>query len=78
VHDPVVLASARKHGVSDDDILHAFRNPLLAKQEDDGLTMIVGPKCDGGLIEVGVSVNDGYTVVVHAMDPARRRFLRRR
>jgi hypothetical protein len=24
--DPVVLDSARKHGIADDDMLHAYRN----------------------------------------------------
>jgi hypothetical protein len=78
VREPIILASARKHGVSDDDILHAFRNPLLARGQDDGLTMIVGPKRDGGLIEVGACRDDGNVLIVHAMDPARRKFLRRR
>jgi len=27
VVDPVILASARKHQISDDDMLHAYRNP---------------------------------------------------
>ncbi len=26
--DPVILASARRHGVTDDDMLHAYRNPV--------------------------------------------------
>jgi hypothetical protein len=28
VVDPVILASARKHQISDDDMLHAYRNPI--------------------------------------------------
>jgi hypothetical protein len=35
--DPVILKSARKHGVHDDDILHADRNPtrvFLARQAE--------------------------------------------
>jgi hypothetical protein len=25
--DPVILASARRHGIDDEDMLHAYRNP---------------------------------------------------
>ena len=40
--DPVILESARKHGVHDDDTLHAYRNPVRVFALDD-LTMLVGP-----------------------------------
>jgi hypothetical protein len=33
--DPVILASARKHGVADDDMLHAHRNPIRAFEFDE-------------------------------------------
>jgi len=26
--DPIIAESARKHGVSDEDILHAYANPI--------------------------------------------------
>jgi hypothetical protein len=26
--DPVILDSGRKHGIADDDMLHAYRNPI--------------------------------------------------
>ncbi len=31
--DPVIVASARKHGVSDTDMLHAYRNPVRAADQ---------------------------------------------
>ena len=40
--DPVILHSARKHGVHDDDMLHAYRNPIRIFELDD-LTMLIGP-----------------------------------
>lgn len=74
--EPVILASARKHGVRDDDILHALRFAMRIWKQDDGLTMIVCPKQDGLLIEVGAVIREDRTVtIVHALEPARRKFL---
>jgi hypothetical protein len=39
--DPVILASARKHGISDNDMLHAYRNPIRVFDLDD-LVMLIG------------------------------------
>jgi hypothetical protein len=39
-----IEASARKHGVADDDILHAVRNHWRAFETDDpAVTMYIGP-----------------------------------
>ena len=72
--DPVIVASARKHGIRDDDILHAFQHPIRALQLDD-LTMLIGPDMAARLLEIGVSTSDGIDFIVHAM-PARPKFLR--
>jgi hypothetical protein len=72
--DPVILASARKHGVLDDDIIHAYQHPIRVLQLDD-LTMLIGPDLSARLLEVGVSANDGIDFIVHAM-PARPKFIR--
>jgi hypothetical protein len=72
--EPVVLASARKHGVSDDDMLHAYRHPTRVLQLDD-LIMLIGPSQTGQLLEVGVSRADGIDFIIHAM-PARPKFTR--
>lgn len=71
--DPVILASARKHQISDDDMLHAYRNPIRVFNLD-GLTMLIGPDAAARMLEVGVSQAEGIEFVVHAM-PARNRFL---
>ena len=71
--DPVILASARKHGVRDDDILHAYRNPIRVFDLDD-LTMLIGPDQSARLLEIGVAHAEFIDFVVHAM-PARPRFL---
>ena len=65
---PVVVSSARKHGVVDEDILHAYRNATHAWELDDGLMMLVGPDRSARLLEVGfVRGGDGTHVIVHAM-----------
>lgn len=56
--DPVILDSARKHGVTDEDILHAYRNPISVFEPDD-LTMIIGAATNGALLEIGVATAEG-------------------
>ncbi len=75
MEDPVIAASARKHGLGDDTILHAFNNPVRAEDLDDGLVMLVGPDHTGNLIEVGVVSSEEGPVIVHAM-PARPKYQR--
>ena len=56
---PAVIArSARKHGISDEDMLHALRNPVRAEYVDEGFTMFTGPAQDGTLLEIGVVDGD--------------------
>ena len=68
--------SARRHGVTDEDMLHAYRNPIrvLAGR---GLTVYIGADWRGRLLEVGVVSDEVAAIdaIVHAM-PARRSFLR--
>ena len=71
--EPVILVSARKHGISDNDILHAYRNPIRFFHLDD-LIMLIGPDESARLIEVGVARSEGIEFIVHAMT-ARRKFL---
>ena len=40
---PDIAPSARRHGVSDDDMRHALRYPLRVADLDDSLTMFGGP-----------------------------------
>jgi hypothetical protein len=75
VTQPRIVDSARKHGVSDETILHAFNNPILVEDLDEGLTMFVGPGPAGNLYEIGVVNADEGPIVVHAMR-ARPKYLR--
>jgi hypothetical protein len=71
----IVAPSARRHGVDDETIRHAFNNPIRAYDLDDGFTMLVGSDPAGNLYEIGVVDSEDGPVVVHAME-ARPRFLR--
>ena len=73
--DPVVTDSARRHGISDDDILHAYRNPIRLHMLDD-MNMLVGADRIGRLLELGMTVDEDEWIaaIVHAM-PMRSRFL---
>ena len=71
--DPVILESARKHGIEDDDMFHAYRNPIRVFELDD-LTMLIGPATSAQLLEIGVAKAEGLEFIVHAM-PARPKFL---
>lgn len=67
--------SARKHGVPDDDMLHALRNHWRAFETDDpAVIMFIGPGLDGAPLEVGVVDDENGAAVLHAMT-ARSKFL---
>ena len=73
--EPFIAPSARRHGVDDETILHAFNNPIRVEDLDEELTMLVGPDAAGNLYEIGVVASTNGPVVVHAM-PARPKYLR--
>jgi hypothetical protein len=71
-----IEASARKHGVHDDDMLHAYRHHLIAfATNDESVTVFVGPSRTGEPLEVGVVVDDDDEAIIHAM-PSRPKFLK--
>ena len=69
--DPVIIASARKHRVHDDDIRHAYRQPVRVLELDDQVV----PANPPATLEIGVSRADGIDFIIHAM-PARPKFIR--
>jgi hypothetical protein len=44
--EPIILDSALKHGIADDDILHALRNHIRTFGLEEGVTMVIGPASD--------------------------------
>jgi hypothetical protein len=75
VDAPLIAASARKHGVHDDDMIHAFNHPMFVDDLDDGFVMFVGADTAGNLLEVGVIDSTDGPIIAHAM-PARPKYLR--
>jgi hypothetical protein len=42
--EPIITESARRHGWADEDILHAYRQPIRVwPNADDDMDMIIGP-----------------------------------
>jgi hypothetical protein len=70
----VIAKSARRHGISDEDMLHALRNPVRSEDLGDGFTMFTGPARDAAPLEVGVVDSESGPVIVHAME-ARPKYL---
>lgn len=72
---PIIAVSARRHGVSDEDMLHAYSHPMRIFELDEGLTMIIGANQAAIIYEIGIVDGVQAPVIVHAMK-ARERFLR--
>lgn len=60
--------------MGDDDLLHAYRNPIRVFEFDD-LSMLIGADTAGQLLEIGTATAEGIEFIVHAM-PACDKFLR--
>jgi len=68
--EPTILDSARRHGVAEEDVLHALRNTVASypNQGDWDLTIAIGPARNGvTMLEIGFDVDEtGRRIVVHA------------
>ncbi len=63
-----IYASARRHGIGDDDILHAVDYAVAVGEQSDGKILYLGPDRAGNLLEVvSVARDDESEVVIHAM-----------
>lgn len=73
-----IADSARKHGISDEDIHHALSVPMrLVEQAGDRL-LVIGPARNAQLLEIIVLEPNGQAAVIHAdiLRPKFYRFLR--
>lgn len=77
IEEPVVVESAHRHGVAEADMLHVLRFAISHVRQDDDMVMFIGPDRAGNLVEVGVVTWHGILAVVHAMSPAREKYLKR-
>ena len=73
--EPIIAESARRHGVSDEDMLHAYAHPIRVFELDEGFTMVIGANHAAIIFEVGIVDGESAPVIVHAMK-ARQRLLR--
>ena len=74
--EPFIAISARKHGITDADMIHAFDNPVLVDHIDEGFTMFIGGDRVGNPLEIDVIDGDDGPIIVHAM-AARPQYRRR-
>jgi hypothetical protein len=65
--EPFIASSARRHGIADADMIHAFCNPVLVDHIDEGLTMFIGGDRAANTLEVGVVDSSDGPIIVHAM-----------
>jgi hypothetical protein len=69
-----IIEDTRKHGVADDDMLHAARLAIEDWDLDDDAIMRVGPARSGQLLETAIaSIDAEEPVIFHAME-CRERF----
>lgn len=65
-----IHSSARRHGVADDDILHAIEHSMVVDDlgEDPDRWLVIGPDRAANLLEVIVLVTaEDDEVIIHAM-----------
>ncbi len=70
MREPLIVESARRHNVRDEDQLHAWRHFGYAEEIDGDMLMLVGPDRAGNLLEIGtVEARDPDfdEAIVHAM-----------
>jgi hypothetical protein len=65
--------SARKHGISDEAIAHAFMHTIVwVEVGDDPIrVLLAGPDSAGNILELVVMIGEEVELVIHAM-PLRR------
>jgi hypothetical protein len=68
---PVILGSARKHGKTNEDILHAWNNALgfynIEADHEPPKSLVIRPDRAGNLLEVIYLELEEADVVIHAM-----------
>ncbi len=73
-----IHASARRHGVEDEDIIHAVNHALAFEDvgEDPDRWLLIGPDRAGNLLEVIVmTTREETAIAIHAM-PMRPKYER--
>jgi hypothetical protein len=75
-----IHSAARRHGIADDDMLHAIEHALAVEDlgEDPDRWLVIGPDRAANPLELVVLItSEGTEMIIHAMPmrPAYRRLL---
>jgi hypothetical protein len=63
-----MLESARKHGIKDEDIVHAVEKAIVVAELNDGRMLVIGPDRSANLLEIVVQKRASTEVLaIHAM-----------
>ncbi|HUR48559.1 MAG TPA: hypothetical protein VMY88_03380 [Acidimicrobiales bacterium] len=63
-----IYASARKHGIAHEDIVHAIEHALAVGEQKDGTVLYLGPDRAANMLEVvSIMRDDDTEIVIHAM-----------
>jgi hypothetical protein len=78
IEQPIILESAHRHGVSEEDMLQALRFAIHHVRQDDDMVMFIRHDASGSeLVEVRVVIWwGGELAIAHAMRPARDKYRR--
>jgi hypothetical protein len=76
--DMEIAASAHRHDIADDDMLHAITHPLVFIEQDETRVFVIGAARDGRPLEVVVLDPEGDPLLIHAANlrPKFYRYLR--
>jgi hypothetical protein len=75
-----ITQSARKHGRTDEEILHAWRNMIryhVYEYAGEERVLVIGPDLAGELLELVAVPSHGPARIVHAdeLQPSRHKYL---
>jgi len=73
--EPIILESAHRHAVTEDNMLHALRLAVHHVSQADDMVLFIGPDAAGTLNEVVIWWG-GELAIAHALRPARATYLR--
>ncbi|NNN21981.1 MAG: hypothetical protein HKL80_08285 [Acidimicrobiales bacterium] len=63
-----ILESARKHGIKDEDIMHAVEKAIAVAELTDGAMLVIGPDRSANLLEIVIQKRkDAEMLAIHAM-----------
>ncbi len=74
-----IAPSARKHGVTDQDIRHALKHHWMIRNTDNpAISIYIGPSQAALFLEIGLLYKADRVIVIHAMTARSSLFNKRR